>query len=71
MLLCYSGINQYGDQRNNQGFLKNNVGSETKFIPVRNGKNLFENLIIILMQLFNYESLSSLLFRDGGVYFSW
>ena len=61
-----SEINRHGDQRNNQEFLeKIMLDPRTKFIPVRNGKNLFEGLDHDINAVkFNYELLSSLL-PDG------
>ena len=61
-----SEINRHGNQRNNQEFLeKIMLNPSTKFIPVKNGKNLFEGLENEINAVkFNYELLSSLL-PDG------
>jgi NAD+ diphosphatase len=58
-----SEINRYGEQRNNQEFLKKiMLDPSTKFIPVINGKNLFESFDNkINAVVFNYELLNSLL----------
>ena len=62
-----SEINRHGDQRNNKAFLeKIMLDPKTKFIPVRNGKNLFEGLDDDINAVkFNYDLLSRLL--PGGI----
>mgnify|MGYP001471728538 FL=1 len=57
-----SEINRHGDQRNNKAFLeKIMLDPKTKFIPVRNGKNLFESLDDNINAVkFNYDLLSRL-----------
>ena len=62
-----SEINRHGDQRNNKAFLeKIMLDPKTRFIPVRNGKNLFEDLDNDINAVkFNYDLLSRLL--PGGI----